>query len=91
MEGTHKPINVPSSLSPWKYSISEKINDNSAATISSLSEVVNLLSMGLKSIVRVKDRYKAKDTHSVFSYIPYLLGIGCIGRKRAKPQLKAVL
>lgn len=45
IEGTHKPMKVPSSLNPWKYKISEKIKDNEAAKNKSLSEVVNLLNI----------------------------------------------
>ena len=45
IDGTHKPIKVPSAFSPWKYRVSEKIKDNSAAINSSLSAKVNFLNI----------------------------------------------
>lgn len=45
MEGTQIPINMACSLFPWKYKISEKINERKAETNNNLSDNVNFFNI----------------------------------------------
>lgn len=45
MEGTQIPIKIACSLFPWKYKISEKINERKAAINNNLSDKVNFFNI----------------------------------------------
>ena len=45
IDGTQRPMKIPSCFSPWKYKTSEKISDRSAEAKSSLSVRVNFFNI----------------------------------------------
>ena len=45
IDGTQRPMKIPSCFSPWKYKTSEKISDMSAEAKSSLSVRVNFFNI----------------------------------------------
>jgi hypothetical protein len=62
IDGTHKPIKILASLSPWNHNISENIRDKNAETNIKISGTVNFLNITLKFYFEYTDNYSKSGT-----------------------------